>query len=214
MKVAENSRVCPLCQNALTSFDHEKVENTYPKIVFDTRIFQIIARAFIFFSVILAGVLMLINYLTFSGVFWSAISTASVGYAIVTLKYSIQNNMNIAAKIFIQTFGAMAMVLIIDFVFGYSGWSVNYAIPGLIMLADASILVLMLVNFMNWQSYLLFQIELIASSIILVILYFVGVVSRPILVFVAAGITLLLWLGTMIFGDRKAKNELKRRFHI
>ena len=50
---------------------------------------------------------------------------------------------------------AILMVVAIDFVVGYRGWSVNYALPSAILLVDAGILILMCINRRNWQSYMM-----------------------------------------------------------
>lgn len=212
--IKNDKLVCPLCQHGLEVIDQEAYEPAYPEISFNLYKFQTVVRICIFISIVLVGILMFVNYMTYSGVWWSAICGISIGYFWLTIKFSIQNNTNHATKILVQTIGAMGMMVFIDWIMGYQGWSVNFVLPSIILVAYLIILILMGVNFMNWQSYLLFQIELFVLSFLLVILDLAGLVTNPIMTYIAAAITGIVLIGTIIFGDRKAKNELKRRFHI
>ena len=58
------------------------------------------------------------------------------------------------------------------------------------------------------------DMEAIALSILDVVLHFTGYLHHIVLAWIAFGLSVLLWSGTMIIGDRKAKNELKRKLHI
>jgi len=186
----------------------------YPKIEFDMHHYHILIRLFFFLSVVTGGVLLVVNLSHYHGFFWSGIVIAAILYAIMTVVYSIQRNTNPAAKIMVQTLAAELFVIWIDYLIGYEGWSVNYAVPGILMVAESAMLVLQIVNFMNWQSYILFQIEYIILSIIPVGLWFAHIVTRPIMTFLTLGFSVLIFVLTMIFGDKKAKEELIRRFHI
>ena len=69
-------------------------------------------------------------------------------------------------------------------------------------------------EFFKLQNYLLMQLAAIALSILDVVLHFTGYLHHIVLAWIAFGLSVLLWSGTMIIGDRKAKNELKRKLHI
>ena len=116
--------------------------------------------------------------------------------------------------IWVQVIGAVLLVIAVDNIVGYRGWSVNYVVPGAILLLDVTIIVLMLVNMANWQSYLLMQICTVLVSIAGLVMWYFGVINRPVLSIIAAAVSSCLLLATLIFGDRRAKNELKRRFHV
>lgn len=40
------------------------------------------------------------------------------------------------------------------------------------------------------------------------------VITRPLISWIAFGVSAFLFLGSYIIGDRRAKIELKRRFHV
>ena len=79
---------------------------------------------------------------------------------------------------------------------------------------DAGILVLMITNRRNWQSYMMWQIFTILLSLVSIVLSFPGIVKSPLPGRIALAASVFLFLGTLIIGDRKARTELKRRFHI
>ncbi|MFA9377632.1 MAG: DUF6320 domain-containing protein [Lachnotalea sp.] len=214
VEIIEEISVCPLCQHGLETISQEKKRAMYPNIEFDNHKFILIIRLFIFISIILSFGLVTINIATYSGVWWSLIAIGAIVYFWITVRYSIQNNTNYAAKILVQTIAGMGFSLLIDIVIGYQGWSINYVIPAIILIAYVAVVILMIVNFMNWQSYILFQITLVTFSIILMGLYLLHIITEPILSFVTVGITLVILVGTIVFGDKKAKTELIRRFHI
>lgn len=215
LEIAESEQLCPLCKTVPES--DGKGEDTlplYPQIPFDVQKYHLFIRLFIFISIVTGAVLLIVNLTHYHGFFWSGIVLAAILYAIITLVYSIQRNANPAAKIMVQTLAAELLAVWIDYLTGYEGWSVNYVVPGILLVAECAMLVLQIVNFMNWQSYILFQIEYVVLSIIPVGLYFFQIVTEPLMTFLTLGCSVMIFAGTMIFGDRKAKNELIRRFHI
>ena len=79
---------------------------------------------------------------------------------------------------------------------------------------DIAILVVMIINFRNWQSYMMTQILMILLSIIPLVLLAVGVIDNKYMAIAAMAASLFLFLGTLIIGDKRARTELQRRFHI
>lgn len=212
--IKNDRMVCPLCQHGLETIEKEEYVPAYPSVSFDVHKYHIIIRIFLFISIVLEAALLIINYLTFTGIWWALICGGAIAYFWLTMKFSIQNNTNHATKILVQTIAAMGLTVFIDWTVGYQGWSVNYALPAIVMIAYVAILILMAVNFMNWPSYLLFQIELVILSLLLFVFNLLGFVTNPVLTYIAAASTSIILIGTIIFGDKKAKNEFKRRFHI
>lgn len=61
---------------------------------------------------------------------------------------------------------------------------------------------------------MMWQIFMILCSIVPVILIFTGIVTAQLFALIAFAFSLFLFLGTLIIGDRRARVELKRRFHV
>lgn len=135
-------------------------------------------------------------------------------FGYIVIRYAILGTSGYIVKTVVLTMIAIIMSVAIDFSVGYNGWSVNYAFPSGILLIDAGILVSMAVNSKNWQSYIMLQIFMVFCSVVAIILNVVHIVTNPIVSIVALNVSVLLFLGTVIIGGRRARVELKRRFHI
>ncbi len=214
VNILDETHTCPLCRRVL-EYDEMNEESTrmYPNVEFDIGKYNKIKRIFLFILTVVSVVLGFINYITYSGVIWSLIAVVGIIYFGVTVNYSIMNNANLASKILVQTIGAGILVVVVDNVTGYIGWSVNYAVPAMILFANLAIVLLMIVNPMNWQSYFMYQIAITIFSFIPLILFWVKLIDRPFLAILTSGISILILIGTIVFGDRSVKNELIRRFN-
>lgn len=215
VEILDETTVCPLCKNVLEETEEPEITAVgYPDVTQTVKKLNFVVRLYSFLAIVTEVALIIINYLTFHGLWWSAITGISILYFYITLKYSIQKNSGYRSVIWVQFIGAVFLVIAVDNIVGYRGWSVNYVVPGAILLLDVTIMVLMLVNMVNWQSYLLMQICTVLVSIVCLVMWHFEVITRPMLSIIAAAISACILLATLIFGDRKAKTELKRRFHI
>lgn len=212
--ILDNTLICPLCRSVLEGEGEEGYEPMYPDVKNKVRLLNWIVKIYTFAAIITEAVLIIVNVRTFHAVWWSAISGIAILYLYITLRFSIQKNKGYRRTILIQVFGATLLTVAIDFIVGYRGWSVNFVVPAAVLLLDLAIFILMLVNKFYWQSYILMQMFTVLLSILLLIFWRQGIIWHPVVSIVAASVSAALLLGTLIFGDRKAVNELKRRFHM
>ena len=212
VEILDETERCPLCHSVLEKT--VEVENMYPNVRTMTRRLALLSRIYLFVAILVEALLIYLNVLSDSEMFWSAIPGLAMLYGYLVLRYAILGKSGYKGKIIVLTLIAILMVVAIDFVVGYRGWSVNYALPSAILLVDAGILVLMCINRRNWQSYMMWQIFMILCSFVPIILYLTGIIYVPYLALAALGTSVFLFLGTLIIGDRRARVELKRRFHI
>ena len=212
VEILDETERCPLCHSVLEKT--VEVENMYPNVRTMTRRLALLSRIYLFVAILVEALLIYLNVLSDSEMFWSAIPGLAMLYGYLVLRYAILGKSCYKGKIIVLTLIAILMVVAIDFVVGYRGWSVNYALPSAILLVDAGILVLMCINRRNWQSYMMWQIFMILCSVVPLVLYAVGIVTAPILALLAFAFSTALFLGTLIIGDRRARTELRRRFHV
>ena len=212
VEILDETERCPLCHSVLEKT--VEVENMYPNVRTMTRRLALLSRIYLFVAILVEALLIYLNVLSDSEMFWSAIPGLAMLYGYLVLRYAILGKSGYKGKIIVLTLIAILMVVAIDFVVGYRGWSVNYALPSAILLVDAGILILMCINRRNWQSYMMWQIFMILCSIVPVILIFTGIVTAQLFALIAFACSLFLFLGTLIIGDRRARVELKRRFHV
>jgi hypothetical protein len=211
--IRDDTDRCPLCQHVLET-DGEQMENRYPDAVAVTRRFRFGENLFLFLSILLEGLSLLLNYRLDPSIPWSLVVGLVFVYANVVLRFAIVGRSGYMFKTLSLVILAVATLFGIDFLTGYKGWSLCYVMPIAILALDLTLVVLMLVNRRNWQSYMMPQILTILLSLIPVILRKAGPMRSRYLVWIAFFASVVLFVGTLILGDQRARTELKRRFHI
>lgn len=217
--IKDQTLVCPLCHSVLetdreTPEEKEYVPGMYPDVKDVSRMLNFVVKLYLFLSIVVEAGLVAINAVFYSGMWWSLICGVGILYFYITLRYSIQKRTGYKRIILTQIIGGVLLTVAIDLIVGYRGWSVNYVVPSAILLIDLAIIILMLVNIQYWQSYILLQLLTILLSLVALIFWWTGIIAHPAVTIVAAAVSAVLFVGTLIFGDRRAKNELKRRFHM
>lgn len=212
IEILDETDRCPLCNSVLEQTI--EVENMYPNVRIMARKLMLISRIYLVCAIILEVMLVYINVVTGSQTWWSAISALSFLYVYMLIRFAILGKSGYQSKVTMLALIAVLMLVAADFVSGYKGWSVNYALPVVILLVDLSIFILMFFNRRNWQSYMMWQLFMILCSVISLVFSLVGIATRPFMGELAFAASVLLFVGTLIIGDRRARTELKRRFHI
>lgn len=211
--INDETSSCLFCGMVLSG-DGNETEDIYPDIRKKTRFLKRFINIVSYFAVVLEIFLIVLNYYNYSGIKWSVITGGTIFYMILTLQYTINKRNGHIKKIFVQMLGAMLLVIVIDFALGFSGWSFNIGIPLLILLLDVTILICMVINYENWQSYLLMQIFTLIMSVIHMIFYLTGRVIGPLLPWMTFGFSAVIFTSCLVIGGKKAENELKRKFYI
>lgn len=192
----------------------EDDKGMYPQIHYDADKWKKVVNVFYAVLFAISAILGVVNYAVYNGFLWSVIAIACIAYTALTVRYSIMRHANLGSKIMIQTIGVQILLVVIDYMTGYRGWSVDYAVPATILFADASIVFLILVNRLNWQSYFMYQISLTVFSVIPMILWAVGLIRHPVMAVITFILSALVLILVVLLGDRSVKNELIRRFHL
>lgn len=186
----------------------------YPDVKGVSRKYRLLENIILFLSIVGQIVLTTVDYMTDQGINWSFIVLLVVIYANVTLRLAIVGRNGYIFKI-VSTFVFTVLFLEgIDLLTGASGWALTFVFPSAILAMVLATIILMIVNIRNWQSYMMMQLFLVLMSVIAMILVAVKVIWFPYLSMGAMGASLFLFLGTLIIGDKRARTELKRRFHI
>lgn len=212
IEILDETERCPLCNSVLVQT--VELENMYPNVRVMARKMMLISRIYLFCAIILEVLLVYINVVTDSKTWWSIITALCFVYVYMLIRFAILGKSGYKSKVIVLTLIAVLIAVASDFVNGYQGWSVNYALPSGVLFIDLGILVLMFANRRNWQSYMMWEILMILCSILPLVFSLVGIATAPFLGELAFTISVLLFVGTLIIGDRRARTELKRRFHI
>ena len=212
--ILDKTDKCPLCNHVL-EWDGSEKENIYPNARVTRRKYQLLENLFLFISIVVWVVLFVIDYTTDPAFLWSFTVGLLIIYANVVLRLTILGKSSYMAKIVWTIIIGMAFLIEADMLTGNHGWGVNFAMPTAILLWDIAILILMLfINHKHWYSYIIDQLTaLVACGVVLVLMLF-NIITFPYYAIGVMVFTVLMFVGTIIIGDRKAREELLRRFHI
>lgn len=212
LEVLDETEVCPLCRSILEPT--EAVENMYPNVRVKMRKLKIISNIYLFLAVCVEAALICINIVTNSQIWWCVITGLAFFYFHLVLRYAIMGKSGYRSKIFVLALITVLSAIAVDMVVGYRGWSVDYVLPSGIILVDAVILGCMFFNRRSWQSYMMWQLLMILCSLIPAILFWAEMEHNGYLAFSPLAVSFAMFLGTLLIGDRRARMELARRFHV
>lgn len=212
VEIKDNVSLCPLCNSVLEKT--ENLENVYPNVRIIAKKHDFLIRIYVFLAIVVETLLLYFNYRTFEGSFWSVVTGVVLFYIFIGLKLAFKDNMEYKTRSIILIMTGILGIILIDVLTGFDGWSLNYFLPGGIMLLNTVIIVLMLVNIRNWQSYMMIELLTIFGSVISFVLYRMELLTNINMSLIACAYSVFLFLGTIIVGGRRAATELKRRFHV
>ena len=145
---------------------------------------------------------------------WDYLVGGCLLYLMFTFHISFLGKRGYRFKMIMQTIGALLLVVLIDIILGFHGWSLNYVVPGVFVLIDVAILILMIVNSRNWQSYIPIQILVVLLSLCSLIFYAINLTTEFYPAMIGLSLVCIIFIGTVLIGGKRAIQELRRRFHI
>lgn len=209
--IRDDSNVCPLCRCVTSG---EGGENTYPDIRLTVRRLKKLSRIILFCILMVSAIVLSLNLKFYDGTLWSLIVIGAMAYGYHILRFVVISSYGYRSKVFSLVIYGVLLVVLIDWVTGFNKWSLDYVLPGGLMLVDGIILLMMLINIRSWQSYIPLQILTLVVSLSPFLLWALGLITHPLLSIIALAISFFFFIGTLMIGDRRAVVELKRRFHI
>lgn len=210
----DESKRCVLCGDSLVVLEPDTCTHRYPEPLLKQSEFGFIKKMYIYLSILIIITSLVVDVWRESLISWSLLSVSVVLYSWTIVYHAIKNNVHIAAKILVQAISGGIFILLIDIFFGYDGWSVNYVIPQVLMVANVVIFILMMINRMKWRDYVFYQMVMTLLGILPLFLILLGWVTRPFMGILSVILSLAILIGTFIFGDKTVKGELIRRFHL
>ncbi len=212
VEIGDQTSVCPLCQNVME--EGPKVENMYPDIRQLEKKVALASRIYIFLAILTEAILVHINATLTPQIWWSAIVGGAFLLIYIGLKLLIEYEYTYRSRIFLLTIAGTAYLVLIDYVVGFYGWSLEFCLPSFILAIDVVIAFLMIFNRRNWQSYMTWQLVMLGWSFLNMLLIYIVHGHIYFMVYIAGAITFFFFLGTFIIGGKRSAAEMKRRFHI
>lgn len=165
-------------------------------------------------SVVIAIFLVIINKFTSPKIPWSALSNCGIIYCWVTVIYSIKKNTNIAEHVLIQTIAISVVTLYVDYKIGFKGWSLDIAIPIMIIIANITMLILTIVSYRKYIKYAIYQLIIVMFSMLPVLFITRHMIQNKTLSIIASSISILNFVITLILCAKDVKEVIIRKFHM
>ena len=174
---------------------------------------EIVLKTLLGASVLLGLILILINKLTTPNIPWAGLANCGIIYTWITVMYSIKKGTNIAGHVLIQSIAISIAMLYIDERIGFRGWSINIAIPIIIIMGNATMLILTIVTRKNYIKYAIYQLVIFLISLFS---WFIidRIISLKILSNIAIMISILNLLISLILCFKDVKEALIRKLHM
>ncbi|NLW78697.1 MAG: hypothetical protein GXY32_04715 [Ruminococcaceae bacterium] len=216
-QVTGTHEFCPLCGKRLQPaepYGYTLPGNRYPDLSRISAQYNFMLRLLLFLSLLGGGVSVLVNVLVPTGFWWCLIVIVAEVYLWLTIPPLLRRARNYAKRLLFQTLLTALLMVALDFIIGWRGWSVSYAIPSLLCAGIVAIAAMIVFSRTNWPQYVFYQFTMGLLGFIPLVLYFFGLSTSIVMVLITAALGLGSVLVTVVFGDRSLKSDFRRRFHF
>lgn len=185
----------------------------YPKKI-SAKKSDLIIKIAVLSSIIISIILIMINKLTTPNISWSELCISGIIYTFITVKYSINKNINIAGHTLIQTIIVSCLLVYIDYNIDYTGWSFSIAVPIVLIIANITMLILSIVSYKKFLRYAIYQLVIVIISLVPIVLIAKDLLTSNIMSIIASSISVLNFGISIILCAKDILDEVKRKFHI
>ena len=137
--VLDDTEYCPLCRGALDRSDGDTPVvrfNDYPDVITTLHRFSLVKRILFFIAVVVSLLAAYVNFEYAKRPLWSVVVIYAVFFIFFTFCRFINERYQVFTKISLTVFWGLIYTVVIDAVFGFTRWSINYVLPGAIFLID------------------------------------------------------------------------------
>lgn len=202
---------CPLC-SAKTEVISPDYVFSYPEIK-KPYIYELINRILMLLAIGGSVVCLFINNYV-GDIPWSFICVGGYFYLYFSAKGVFRKNNNLPLIVLVQITLISVLTVLIDYVIGWNGWSIDFVIPFIIIAGSVLLLVFGFITPTKYNEYIfyIFIITIIGAIPLVTLLFKVVTVKWPSLACFSYSIFTLLFM--IIFSWRRFNNELKKRLHF
>jgi len=204
---------CPLCQNLIPQSSEKNSPSKFPQIP-PTYARHLALRIMLFFSVTALVISFVVHYLfpsPFNWPLWILLGLASMWFSLIIV---IKKRHHITKNIMWQVALVSVLALVWDWAVGWSGWSLDYVLPTVYVVAMLVMYVtarIMKLSVRDYITYLLLDGMFGIIPILFLVFDWVHV-TYPSLV--SAALSFIFLAAILIFQGDSIKAELDRRMHL
>lgn len=213
VQVAGTRGRCPLCGEPLEKVPGEERE-IYPKVPLLRKKYKKLLFPLLLFSIACCVAAGIVNLVFPQTGFWSLIVLCGVLYLWSCLRTAVTKRGNLPKQLFLQTLFLSALLLLLDLLTGWQGWSAGYGVP---LLSTASMMALAVYYWgFRWEDHHIVQyvaLDLL-YSVVSAVLFFTGCagVLWPSLLCMCMGVG--SFLAVVLFRRKVILGQLHRGAHL
>lgn len=202
---------CPLCQGKISGEDTSPFFPAVPTIYEKYKLFfQILALSGIGIGIIAVTVNLMIPH---TGN-WSLLVLLGIGCLWLSVGVSARNLHHVTLVIMNQSILGSLFFVLWDFVVGWKGWSIDYAVPILLMVSLLTMQILIKAKGIKTEDYMVCTSFHAFVGLVPLVLFLTGALNQVIPTLICIALSGLLLAGMLIFKWGELLEEYHKRFRI
>jgi hypothetical protein len=216
--VRSNKKYCPLCHQKLQGDSEPDFKEVYPEFVpLRREVLPITKKALLVVTIVSILTLLLLNFVVFTGTYWSLIPIGTTAYFWLVVRYGLLTKQNVAFRIAFLTTILIVVLNLLDQNAGLEenrGWALNYFTPLALFSCNLAISFIIWIKRINYRDYMFYLMTILVFSLVPLVLFLFGVITiaYPSIISFSGAIFILLVI--IFFFPKSIKDEIKKRFHL
>lgn len=207
-----NRKKCPLCQNTLMKSGDDS-EEVFPEIPV-TYQNNVIIRLLIFLSISIIAISFAVNAMFPTMVNWSMLVISGILCMWISLGVVIKKRNNIPKSILWQVAIISILAVIWDWRTGWKGWSIDFVIPIVYVVAMIVMYVTAKIMHLSVRSYIIYLLMDGIFGIIPVAFFLLDILKYRYPSIICATLSIISVSAIIIFEGENIKEELNKRMHL
>lgn len=212
-RITTRHGMCPLCNGRFSYSNPGLEDDFYPS--YDGKVFgkRQAPQIAVFAGITLILACIFINLIAMPHFLWFFHATGLVVYGVISLNHTILSKSPLGSKIVGQVVSLTLLFLLMDSQSGFLKWSINYAVPFLIVGGLVMVTLSMLTSRLKWKGHVSLT-TMIALSFLPAAFYFSGYATVIWPSAFASFYAFMLTSGFGMFARQTVWAQLSRRLHI
>lgn len=211
--IAGDRKLCPLCQGGLRPLDENKTE-TFPKTPTVYKKYNLFFRVILFISVAFAVISLIVDIAISGYIWWSFFVVIGIVCMWVSLAIAVNKRRNIPKNLLYQVVVLSLAAVLWDYITGWRGWSLDFAVPTICIAAMIVISIIAKVMNMKLEMFIIYIIIDAIFGIVPAIFLIIGNLRYTLPSLICVGVSVISLIGFFIFEGERMVTELKRRLHL
>ena len=205
---------CPLCGKKVLK--HKGVsEHDFPvQKTIKENVLRQSRKILSFIFIVLLGINVILNIIFSYNMIWAPYSIFLLFYVHLIIKAAMLSYKNIGSIVMMNVYMLSIILFTIDMLLGFSGWSVDFVIPLVTLAGIMALVIFLFIKPTKFLNYFIYMLIIASFGMTQLIFLWTNIVTVRTPTIVGSFISLITIIGMLIFGDRKARHELMKRFHF